>query len=292
MDTNRLRQFKVIAETGNLRRAAEILTISHAGLSKSLRTLEEELQTPLTVRDGRGIRISTNGQKLLKQMSICLDAEDSLRAAAKGLTVSKQNTSVRIGTFEVFSTYLAPTLANLLGTTRNLELQELIPGQLESALSEGRIDYGITYLPIPTRGIEHIEINQIAMGIFASPVSGLQKLPLEEIPFVVPISKVAGAPTRVQGLDGWPDDRVPRKVRYQVTLMETALSLVRQGLAAAYLPRFIVGLHNDCASARYHLEEIQTRKPVASKQPVYAMRRHDREEDRDFRAICKALRKL
>ncbi len=99
-------------------------------------------------------------------------------------------------------------------------------------------------------------------------------------------------PTRVRGLDGWPDDRIPRKIRYRVTLMETAMSLVRQGLAAAYLPKFIAGLHNENVSARLKLEEIPLRKPIVSKQPIYAMRSNAREEDRDFRSICKALRRL
>ena len=120
----------------------------------------------------------------------------------------------------------------------------------------------------------------------------MQELPFEDLPFVVPISRIAGAPTRVRGLDGWPDDRIPRRIHYRVTLMETALSLVRQGLAAADLPRFIVGLHNAQMSKRGKLVEIASRKLIAEKQPVYAVRRQEREEDRDFRLICKALRAL
>ncbi len=83
-----------------------------------------------------------------------------------------------------------------------------------------------------------------------------------------------------------------RKIRYGATLMETALSLVRQGVAAAYLPRFIVGLHNTQMNERGKLVEIASRKLIAEKQPVYAVRRQEREEDRDFRLICKALRVL
>ncbi len=292
METNRLRQFKVIAETGNLRKAGEILGISHAGLSKSLRQLEEDLQIELVLREGRGIRVSRAGEKLLRQMAACLDAEDVLRKAARGLTESVSEQRIRIGTFEVFSTYLAPTLLAELGDSTRVDFQELIPGELEKALLQDQIDAGITYLPIPTRGIEAIEIKRLSMGIFTVRNAGIRKLQFEELPFVVPSAQVDGAPTRVRGLDGWPDDRILRKVQYQVSLMESAMSLTRQGFAAAYLPRFIVDLHNQTQKSTFNLEELPFRELPSGQQPIYALRRSEQLEDRPFRQICRVLRKI
>ena len=55
MNLDRLRYFCVIAETGSLRRAAEILRLSPAALSKALHVLEKEVGCPLTLPAGRGL---------------------------------------------------------------------------------------------------------------------------------------------------------------------------------------------------------------------------------------------
>ena len=55
METNRLRQFCTVVETGSFRKAADILGISHSGLFKSIKTLEEEVGFVLFLPSGRGI---------------------------------------------------------------------------------------------------------------------------------------------------------------------------------------------------------------------------------------------
>ena len=57
---------------------------------------------------------------------------------------------------------------------------------------------------------------------------------------MVPALPITGSPTLVRGLDGWPEDAYERHVKYEVTLMESALELCRQGRVAGYFPRFIV----------------------------------------------------
>ena len=42
MDTNRLRQFCAIAELGSMTKASKLLHITHSGLSKSMKLLQEE----------------------------------------------------------------------------------------------------------------------------------------------------------------------------------------------------------------------------------------------------------
>ena len=64
METNRLKQFCTVKETGNLRKAANLLGISHSGLSKSMKALEEELGFPLFQSNGRGIVVTDEGLKL------------------------------------------------------------------------------------------------------------------------------------------------------------------------------------------------------------------------------------
>ena len=116
----------------------------------------------------------------------------------------------RIGTFEVFSTYFLGKALKSYAMDFQFELRELIPGELEQALKENLVDLGLTYLPIPTAGIEHLKVGQVHMKIFGHKT--YEKLPFEKLPFAIPISPVSGSPTKVQGLDGWPDDKVARSI--------------------------------------------------------------------------------
>ena len=121
-------------------------------------------------------------------------------------------------------------------------------------------------------------------------------LPLEQIPFAVPVTPLSGAPDRIRGRDGWPDQAIPRQVVYQVTLVESALELCRQGLAAAYLPRFLVKLHNEQVLPAYQL--VMHRPPrqkdgkllQLGQQPVYLARRRSEVESRVFRQLARAIR--
>lgn len=66
MDSNRLNQFRVIAECENITKAAELLFISQPALSKSLANLESELKCQLFNRIGRRLYLNENGKKLLQ----------------------------------------------------------------------------------------------------------------------------------------------------------------------------------------------------------------------------------
>src|SRR3989338_3651514 len=286
MDTRKLHFFMVLSKTGNMREAAGPLNISHAGLSKAIHTLEEEIGETLITKDGRGVKITSTGKRLLNNMRACLQAEQDLLREAKGL---KHNPRVRIGTFEVFSTYLSPSIVQQLEKHAEVSFEEFIPGDLESALSSEKIDFGITYIPIPKPDLDHLAITKIQMGIFSNKKISENSYKFEDLPFVIPVSNVEGAPTKVKGLDGWPDDRIQRNIRYSVTLMETALSLVREGLAVGYFPKFIAKLHNKFVRPECSLKELQFSEKFSRKQSVYAIKRKNCTESPAFKALCRVL---
>ena len=57
MELRDLEYFAVVAEQGNLGRAAELLGLSQPALSKSLRRLEEAMQVKLFDRNAQGNRV-------------------------------------------------------------------------------------------------------------------------------------------------------------------------------------------------------------------------------------------
>jgi DNA-binding transcriptional LysR family regulator len=294
METKRLQQFRIVQQTSNLREAATLLHITHAGLAKSLRVLEQELGVDLLTRDGRNIKVTPIGKKLLKEMEACLEAEARLMHAARGINAISKN-RLRVGTFEVFSTYLAPELAQALPSESELMLRELIPGELEEALLADEVDMGISYLAVPRAGLDHWEVGKVRMGVFGAKAlvdRNYTAAKFAHLPFVIPVSQVEGTPNKVRGLDGWPDDRIPRSVRFRVTLMESAMSLARSGLAAAFLPHFVVERHNKLVRSELQLHEMQSPLKGANPQSVFAIKRKTDGESPSWKALCRVLRAL
>ena len=62
---NWLPAFRAVAETGNVRRAAERLHVSPSALSRTVRLLEDEIGKPLFDRVGRTLRLNDAGEQLL-----------------------------------------------------------------------------------------------------------------------------------------------------------------------------------------------------------------------------------
>jgi DNA-binding transcriptional LysR family regulator len=81
-----------------------------------------------------------------------------LKHEAEFLSQEKEYKAIRIGTFEIFSTYLLPRVWTKYFPAQGLELQELLPGRIEEAVEEGAVDVGITVDPIPRTGIEFLKI--------------------------------------------------------------------------------------------------------------------------------------
>src|SRR4051812_12188316 len=98
METHRLKQFCTVVETGNLRKAATLLGISHSGLFKSLKTLEQELGFALFFPSGRGIVVSDEGMRLYERTGAFFQGLDQLLGKAS----TKDLNRVRVGSFEVF----------------------------------------------------------------------------------------------------------------------------------------------------------------------------------------------
>jgi DNA-binding transcriptional LysR family regulator len=280
----------VMAQTGNMKRAGEILRVSPPALSKAMRVLEDEVGTKLWIRDGRRTILTDGGKRLLKRAPALVDDMRGLIEELKTGTEGPQ--AVRIGTFEVFSTYFLSFLDRLGWTNHSLELHELLPGEVERYVAQGALDIGITYLPVPDPALDFIRVTSIEMGVFARK-GALKGVAQPDLPFVIPVTPLQAIPTKVRGLDGWPDDAYRRKIAHRVTLLESALELCRQGRAAGYFPVFIAKEHNRRVKAEYQLE--RRKSPYADRTcraDVFLVKRKSDEESATFRQLARAIRSI
>jgi DNA-binding transcriptional LysR family regulator len=286
METNRIAQFRVVVETGNLRKAADLLGISHSGLSKSMKALEAELGFSLFHASGRGIAISDQGQLLYQRSARFLQEYELLRGSVE----QRETMMLRLGSFEVFTSFFIGPLLKTYLPEIQVEIHELVPGRLEEALLFNKVDLGITYEPVPRKGIDYIKVARVQMAAYAL-TERFQNVAFSEIPFVIPVNPLEGAPSVVKGRDAWPSEKIERKIQYRVDLMASGLEIARRGLAAIYIPRFVARLHNAQSVASQRLEVIKVPRAVAQvSRDVYIVKRDSTPESKVIRQIAKALR--
>jgi DNA-binding transcriptional LysR family regulator len=65
IDIDQLRTFIAIAETGSFTRAADIVHKTQSAVSMQMKRLEERLDRPIFVRDGRASKLTEDGERLL-----------------------------------------------------------------------------------------------------------------------------------------------------------------------------------------------------------------------------------
>lgn len=289
METDRLRQFKTVVDSGGLLRAAELLGISAGGLSKSLKVLEQELGYSLFQQKGRGLELTSMGQKLYERLPAVLRTVDDL---LKLKPARAGETTIRIASSEVFTTYFLASLAAGPLRDQTIDAREGTPGRLEAMVADGVSDIGLTYLPVPTAGVEFVKIGRIRMAVYGR-AGAFGSSDILELPFAIPIAPLEGMPTGAKGLDGWPEHLFERKVRYRVEMMESAIQLCHAGAAVAFVPEFVARLVNAGARPELALAELPLPRDFGSvHRDVFLVHRRGYEETRVIKAIAKAVRGL
>jgi DNA-binding transcriptional LysR family regulator len=287
MNLRRLEYFLVLAQTGHVHKASELLHVSAPALSKAMKVLEDELDVALWVREGRKIILTDAGKSLLRKAPHLME---ELRKLKESLTTRTDGPMpIRIGTFEVFSTYFLTFLEKLNWDNHSLELHELLPGEVERYVVQGDVDMGITYMPIPDAQLDFMRVTSIEMGVFTLR-GAFRGVAQTDLPFVIPVMPLQGVPTKVRGLDGWPEDAYQRRVLHKVTLLESALELCRQGRVAGYFPTFVVEEHNKRVNEKYRLERRKSPYPGrVCRADVFLVKRKSMAENILHKQLARAI---
>lgn len=283
MEINRIKYFRTVYETESIRRAAELLSMTPGALSKSVKTLEEELGEKLFLPQGRNIIPSEYGKRFYNLSSNLVQSYEKLRGDLKNYEVVKP---LVIATWEVFSSYFAVNFLAENYKNKPIQLVERVPNDLERSILSGESDIGITYAPIPHPDLDILKICKMEYGIFT--LKGkFENMDILKLPFAVPITSFPESPTGVKTLDNWPEDR-ERTILYQFELLETALEACRQGLCVVFCPKFVVELQNEKLANKYKLIEIPSKLKV--KRDVHLIKRKTYPENTIVKKLAKSLR--
>lgn len=279
MEIFELKYFLAVAQVENVNRAAANIHVSAGSLSKAIARLEDELQTPLFFKSGRGIKLTPEGMALKVKALQILQLEEDTRLAFKGREVGSLN--IYISSEEILQTTFGVQIAE--------KIEKLFPkakthflirseSQAISQMMSGEVHLAFTTQE-PPAGVTAKVLSRVEFKTCASKSHPLVKkyrskaVPIDEVlkhPFVLPDSAILGQIAKSSSLDGWRDDKLPRQVKYRVCGLKLMEQLVRSGRALGFLPDYFIeetGLFplkvSGCPYSCTQTIRIITRNPTA-----------------------------
>lgn len=146
LDIAPLRSFVAVADCDGFQRAATSLHLSQGAVSQHVRRLESAIGRPLVVRQGRGSRLTADGEALLHQARLILALHDE---TLRGFGVKLELTLV-IGSTEHAAAQLLPGLSTSLAEAfpdYRIRFRIDRGAQLRSSLADSRIDLALLLGP-------------------------------------------------------------------------------------------------------------------------------------------------
>jgi len=262
MNLRTLRVFVEVVRQGGFSQAAEVVSLTQSSVSKAVRTLEDELGTPLLNRIGHKSELTAAGEIAFRRALVLLAERNDLIAEINELRDLKGGT-LRIGLPPVGCGVL---FAQMFATYRsryprvNIELIEHGSKKLRECLEAGEVDLAALLIPID----ETFAYQQVRNEPLVAVLPGAHSLSqrkrinfsdLADSPFILFEEGFA-----LNALIMAACDRraiVPR-VTARSGQIDFIADLVAAGLGVAFLPRMLAQKHKHAGIALVPLEEPDT----------------------------------
>jgi DNA-binding transcriptional LysR family regulator len=148
MNLHALRLFYVVASTGSVTRASEILNISQPAITSQIKKFEQELSLPLLRSQGRGVALTSAGETVAVMAKRLFGIEQQIQQYAADYSAGLKGRLQIAGTY-LPSHYLLPTWIakfkqvyeqvemNILTTNSSDALNRLLLGEVDCAIYGG-----------------------------------------------------------------------------------------------------------------------------------------------------------
>jgi DNA-binding transcriptional LysR family regulator len=247
MELRQLRQFVMVAEHLNFRRAAEALHMAQPPLSVAIRNLETELGAPLFARRGRGIELTEAGHAAYAAAKNCLFSAQEVFGAVSTVGTGEYGhirlAFVGSATYSVLPTLLPafrerfPGIQLTLSEATNLQaLKQLEAREIDAAL--------VRY---PTTHISALVYEMLEEDRFVAAIPAGHSLAKRRS---VPLSLISQCPfidysaTQVPGLHAlvsfaFQQAGLRPAVVQRATQVQTVISLVQSRMGVALVPSIV-----------------------------------------------------
>lgn len=260
---NWLPAFRAVAESEHLPTASRDMNLSASALSRSVRSLENDLETELFERVGRQLELTPNGHRLLSAVRAAMRrVESALEAVLSNEPLGPLHISVP---GPICSVFVLPALRRVRD-----EHPQIVPHitavdskEVARMLLDGRLDIAVASDLESDPALRVTKLGELSFSIYAGeghPLFGMMDVTLEDalaFPFV-------GPPASLR--DHWPP-HLSRTVGMVVSQMQLGVQVCASGDFLAILP--------DAVASSYRGEGALYRLPldVVAPQPLHALTR-------------------
>lgn len=242
MNIQKYMAFVKTVEYGSFTKAAEVLNYSQSGISRMINDLEKEWKVTLLERGRAGVRLTSEGLKLLPfAKNVCNEYQrlqtqvDELNGLQSGL--------IRIGTFSSVTTHWLPNIIKAFQKDYpNIDYEFLLGDytEIESWILEGRVDCGFLRLPVYPE-FETIFLEQDKLLVVLPedhPLADCERFPVKALchyPFML-VEK--GAKAEISEI--FEKCNIEPKVQFTTWDDYAIMSMVEGGLGISILPELIL----------------------------------------------------
>jgi LysR family transcriptional activator of nhaA len=257
LNYHHLRYFLAVATEGGIKSASERLHISPPTLSAQIRELEDYLQTPLFLREGRSMLLTDAGRVVKQYARRIFDSGDELvEVIGRGSLTGPQ--TVYVGIVDSVPKLLASSLLIRTWATHpeiKVVMREGLPGELFPALAAHQLDVVIANEPAPSSLktlLYSKQTGKFGVRFVASPglkKSFRRKTGLTGFPVLVPTLE---SPLRRELDRWWAENGVEPAIRAEFDDTAAMWELAASGAGAAPVIEPVLKE----VSERYGLQEL------------------------------------
>jgi len=258
--------FKTVVDQGSYSRAAEILNKSQSTVSYSLAKLNAQLPKPVLILEGRKAVLTAEGKVLYRYAQQILNAASSAESVANSMAIEfesevtiavdvLQQVSALVDAFEIFSEQFPHTRIRVLETSLSGTAEALLEKQADLVIG-GVIPTGFNGFPLTT-------VRMLPVAAPSHPLvkkrENVSEIELQSHRQIV----LRDTGTKRKQDSGW----LGAQQRWTVSHFSSSISLVKTGLAFAFLPD--KWIKEELKDGSLHLIQLQER--LQRSLPLYLM---------------------
>jgi DNA-binding transcriptional LysR family regulator len=264
LDLYKLEIFLRVVREGSFSRAAERLLMTQPAVSQHIQDLENQLGTPLFVRERRGVSLTVEGEtlreyagRILQLMAEAENAVTDVRKLASG--------QLSLGATPGVSIYLLPdyiqnfraqypqlSVTLQTGITPQI-VQDLRAGQIELGFIEGELD-AVTSVQLGLHALEEVE--QLVVVGPKHPWWTRQSVSLAELDRQPFIMRQPSSQTRIWLEHALAGNKIQPKVSAEFDNVESIKRTVMLGMCLTILPDYVVA--HEVAAQQMHTIAIES----------------------------------
>jgi len=234
--------FSTVVESGSLKQAAEIHSLTQSAVSHAIASLESEWGFTILIRGRAGIKLTSNGERVLRHIHEMLKWNEQMVqeiANIKGLEIG----TVRIGTFSSVSVQWLPEILKSFNADLPAIEIKLLEGDydtLEHWIATGMVDFGFVSLPT-SKSFEVIFLKKDRMLCILPDehrLANQQEVSFADIQEEMLIMSKKGSDNDLKRI--FQENNVTPHIKFELADDQAIISMVQNGMGISILPEMVL----------------------------------------------------